>query len=112
MTKSTKAALLSALVFPGAGHLFLKKYVSAVVLASTAFIGVYYLTMTMVERALQITQKIQTGEIPLDVIGITELVSKQSSGDETQLINIATTAFVIVWLIGIIDSYRIGRKNN
>lgn len=112
MTKSTKAALLSALVFPGVGHLFLKKYVSAVILASTAFVGVYYLTMTMIEKALQITQKIQMGDVPLDVVGLTELVSQQSASAEAQLINIATTTFIIVWLISIVDSYRAGRKDN
>jgi hypothetical protein len=34
MNKSTKAALLSTFVFPGAGHLYLKKYIPAAVLES------------------------------------------------------------------------------
>jgi len=102
--------LLSALVFPGAGHLVLKKYVSAAILAGIAFGGVYYLTKTMLEKALQITTKIQTGEVPLDVAGISELISTHSNSVETLQINIATTAFIVVWLVGIIDSYRIGRK--
>jgi len=63
----------------------------------------------MVERALQITTKIQTGEIPLDVAGITELVSRQATGAEAQLQNIATAVFIICWITGIIDSYRVGR---
>jgi len=112
MTKSNKAALLSALVFPGVGHFFLKKYISATVLAGAAFGGIYYLLATMVERALQITAKIQTGEIPINVTGITELVSKQSTGAEAQLQNIATAVFTICWLIGIIDSYRVGRAQD
>jgi hypothetical protein len=33
MNKPLKAALLSALVFPGSGHLYLKKYVCVTVLA-------------------------------------------------------------------------------
>ncbi len=112
MTKSTKAALLSALVFPGVGHFFLKKYISATVLAGAAVGGIYYLLMIMVERAVQITAKIQTGEIPLNVAGITELVSKQSTGAEAQLQNIATAIFIICWLIGIVDSYRVGRAQD
>lgn len=103
---------MSALVFPGVGHLFLKKYVSAVVLAGAAFGGIYYLLTIMVERALQITAKIQTGEMPLDVAGMTELISKQATGAEAQLQNMATAVFIICWLIGIVDSWRIGRKQD
>jgi hypothetical protein len=33
MKKSMKAALLSAFVFPGAGHFFLKKHITGTVLA-------------------------------------------------------------------------------
>jgi len=108
MKKSTKAVLLSALVFPGVGHIFLKKYMSGVVLAGASFAAIYYLLSKMVEKALQITESIQSGDVQLDVEAITELVSKQSTGAEAQLLNIATAAFIICWLIGIIDSYRVG----
>jgi len=106
--KSTKAALLSALVFPGAGHLFLKKYTTGVVLAGASFASIYYLTSKTVEKALQIAEKIQSGDVPLDVEAITELVSKQSTGAEAQLLNIATATIIVCWLIGVIDSYRAG----
>ena len=108
MRKSTKAALLSAFVFPGLGHFFLKKYVAGVVLVGVSFAGIYYVITKTVERALQITEKIQRGEIQPDIAAITELVSKQSTGSEVQLINIATIAFVSCWIVGIIDSYRVG----
>ncbi len=104
-----KAALLSAMVFPGVGHFFLKKYVTAIVLAGATFVSLYWVISKTVERALQITEKIQQGEIQLDVTAITEILSKQSTGTEAQLLNIASVALIICWLIGIVDSYRIGR---
>lgn len=112
MTKSIKAALLSALVFPGLGHILLKKYLSAVVLAGAAFGSSYFLVTKTIEKALQITQKIQTGEIPLDVAGMTALISKQSTGTEALLENIATAIFILCWLTGIIDSFRVGRAQD
>ena len=112
MSKSTKAVLLSALVFPGAGHFFLKKHISAVVLMSAALGSLYYLVTTAVERALQITEKIQSGEVQLDVAEITELVSKQLTGAEAQMQNIATAVLLISWLVGIFDSYRVARMQN
>jgi len=109
VNKPTKAALLSAFIFPGVGHILLKKYIPATVLAGTAFAGLYFLIANAVERALQITEKIQSGEISLDAVTITELVSKQAMGTEAQLLNVAAAVLFISWLIGIVDSYRVGR---
>ena len=109
MKKSTKAALLSAFVFPGIGHLYLKRYVAGVLLASASFASIYYLIAKAIERAFEISAKIQNGDVQLDVEAITALVSQQSSGADARLLNIATTAFIICWLIGIVDSYRAGR---
>ena len=108
MSKSMKAALLSAFVFPGVGHFFLKKHIAGTVLAGAAFASLYLVISNTVERALQISEKIQHGEVQLDVAAITELLTKQPTGTEPQLLNIASTVFIISWLIGIVDSYRVG----
>ncbi len=64
------------------------------------------------ETALQITEKIQSGEVQLDATTITELVSKQAMGTEAQLLNISAAVLFISWLIGIVDSYRVGRAQD
>ncbi len=107
-----KAALLSAFVFPGVGHFFLKKYISGAVLAGTAFAGLYFLIAKTVEKALQIAEKIQSGEAQLDAATIIDLVSKQATGTEAQLLNIAAAVLFVSWLIGIVDSYRVGRAQD
>ena len=104
-----KTALLSAFVFPGVGHFYLKKRISGTILACAAIGSLYVVISKSVERALQITEKIQRGEIELDVAAITELLSKQPTGNEAQLLNVAWAVLVITWLIGIVDSYRGGR---
>jgi len=105
-----KAALLSALVFPGAGHFYLKKFVSGAVLAIAALGSVYMLVSNALERAQLIADKIVNGEVPLDVEVITNMVTAQPTGAEAQSINIATAVFVISWLVGIVDSYRVGHQ--
>ena len=112
MKKSTKAALLSALVFPGVGHIYLKKYVTGSLLAGAAFTALYYLTAKAIARAMQIVDKIQSGEIPPDIAVITELVPKAPTGTEALLINIATAIFIISWIVGMVDAYRIGRLHD
>ncbi len=109
MKKSLKAGLFSAFVFPGGGHLYLKKYIQAalLILVSVACVGV--LLSVAMEKAQQISDKILAGEIPLDLARITEEISSQVGAGGTQNADIATYVLLICWLTGIIDSYRLGR---
>ncbi|RLA46367.1 MAG: hypothetical protein DRR04_05490 [Gammaproteobacteria bacterium] len=109
MNRPVKATLLSALVFPGAGHFFLKRYIPGSVLAGSASLALYILVSKAVERAVRITDKIQRGEVELDVAAITELISNHPAGPEDQILSIATAGLLLSWLIGIVDSYRAGR---
>lgn len=108
MTKSMKAALLSALVFPGAGHFFLKRHIRGIILTSTTIASLYFLIAGVVEKALHIVDKIQRGEVQPDVAAITDLVTAQPTGSEMHVITIASYVLMIAWVIGIVDAYRIG----
>ena len=110
MKRSTKAALLSGLIFPGIGHLYLKRYVHGITLCVASASAIYFIVSVAVTTALEVTKKIQSesGGVALDMAAIMDLVSQRSSGDE-QSMNIATVALVVCWVIGIVDSYRQGR---
>lgn len=115
MKKSVKAALISAFIFPGLGHIYLKKYLVGILLAGISFVSIYYIISNAVEIAMEISKKIESGAIPPDAAAISALVSQQANAANSQLANIATSVFFICWSIAIIDSYRIGvaqEKNN
>jgi len=100
--------LLSAFVFPGLGHVFLKKYVMGVLLIGMALVATYSLIVKTVERSLHIIENIQSGA-QLSATDIASLVSHQSAGEASQLLDMGPLMLLICWLIGIVDSYRIGR---
>lgn len=106
MKKSVKAALLSALVYPGAGHFFLKKYALCAVFSCTFSVPLYFIISEIVAKAENIVEQIKNGEIPLDIAAISESLSSANA----QELNIKMYVLVIVWLLGIVDSYRIGRS--
>ena len=108
MKKSTKATLLSMLVFPGVGHLYLRKYLLGMVLFIGAATATYFIVSSAVKTALEVAEKIQSGSIPLEVGTITELVSQKSHAGEYATNN-ALIALFTFWVIGIFDSFRIGR---
>lgn len=110
MKKSVKAALLSALVYPGTGHFFLKKYYLFVAFVCAFSVPLYFVVRDIFTKAEQIVAQIKNGEIPLDVTAISESLSSSMAGDATQELNTKMYFMIIIWLIGIIDSYRIGRE--
>ncbi len=110
MKRSTKAALLSAFICPGAGHIYLKKYYFGSFLFALAFFIMFVIMSKAVSKAKTISDKIVSGEIPPDMNIIRDLIEKSQTPQEIQLINILTLVFFFTWVIGIIDSYRTARQ--
>ena len=110
MQKSTKAALLSTLLFPGTGHMYLKKYVRGSLLLVVSLLVICSIFARVVESALQILDKIQNGSVDPDVTALIELVSTQlnGTGHGVMSLDFALAIFTLCWVIGIIDSYRVG----
>lgn len=108
MKKSTKAALLSGLIFPGAGHMFLKQYLRGSVLILAALIATTVIVTAVVQQALAIVDRINSGEIAIETGAIADMVSSSTNAADSPMTNISMLVLVACWLIGIIDSYRLG----
>lgn len=109
MKKPVKAALLSALIFPGAGQFFLKKYISAIFFAVFAAVGLYLLFSNLVTRAQEIIDKVQRGEVTADLATITELVHQQSA-TAIESLSPALVILLIIWLVSVVEAYRVGKR--
>ncbi len=107
MKKTSKAVLVTAFVLPGLGHYLLKRYISAVILIGASLTLSYILISTVIERALVISDKIIKGEIQPDLIGITQLASDSSTGDGANLMGYVTAALVTVWVVALLDIFRV-----
>lgn len=110
MKTSLKAALLSAFVFPGVGQLWLKKYLLGCFFCFAAVIPLYMIVSTTVEQTQKIIEQIKFQGNTLDYISINELVSQQMASIDTQQMHIATISLLVIWVVSILDAYRIGRN--
>jgi len=108
MNKPVKAVLLSALIFPGAGHYFLRCYVSAGVFCLVSAAALYVLISGLMDRALVIVNEIQQHGAQVDVGAISVFVTQQLNGSDGGSASTATMVLVIFWLTSIADAYRIG----
>lgn len=113
MRKSITAALLSALVFPGAGHLYLRSYLPGsflLVISAAAFID--FIRRAWHEAELireQLIDQINAGGI-IDLEVLIRHTTASLDHIDRQPFTLATFILLACWLIGIIDSHRLGKK--
>lgn len=103
-----KAALLSGLVYPGAGHFMLKKYIICVALACAFSLPLMLILRDMMSVAQVLAEQIQTGAIPLDVIEIRQQLLSNIEIKMEETSNYTLSFLAILWGVGIVDSYRLG----
>jgi len=108
MKRSSKVALLSGLVFPGIGHMVLKHYLRGSVLMLSALVAFSVIVTVVIQRALIIVDRINSGDIPVETGAIAEMISNSTNGADSLIQNISVIVLGACWLIGIIDSYRLG----
>ena len=111
MKKSTKAALLSGLVFPGLGHFYLKHWVTGITLSGVAAIALYHILSIAMTIAHDVSHRSETGAIPADIDTVSQVVSQELSGMQ-QGTNLASITLLVCWLTGILGSYWQGRSQD
>lgn len=73
-----------------------------------ALIAFSAIVTVVTRRALTVIDSMNSGEVPVDTGAISELVSNSISSADNSIVNISLIALAACWLIGIIDSYRLG----
>lgn len=109
MRHTVKAVLFSALVFPGTGHFALKKYIRGAVLLVISLISIYYFFAVASDISREVYNNMQSSDMMLDKDKLTGLVTEKLSGGEHKYISYAGIALLMCWIIGIADSFRLGR---
>lgn len=110
MSRAVKAALLSAFVFPGLGHIYLQRHLRGLLLAGIALAALVVVMSNVFDTALQLSDAILSGELQPDSASIAAALAAQPPDADAPLVNGAYAALLIVWLFGIIDAWRTGRQ--
>ena len=116
MEKSTKAALFSALIFPGAGLFWLKHYWRAALFMVPAIAAAWYIFTCMQYVSNVLTKRITEGSIYIDILNINQAIT-QISAESQKIIaaqhfhmDAAQWAFIAAWICSIVSSYFAGKK--
>ena len=102
--------MLSGLVFPGLGQIFLKHYKRAAVIILTVFGSLALVIVKATQLALAILEKVESEGRFIDMESITEATSQAAVSILT--INLGFLLIILCWIIGTVDAYRIGKKKD
>ena len=109
MKKSLKGALLSGLVFPGAGQLWLKHYLRGAALIAVVSACLAVIVIKASQQAFAILEKMETEGGAVDLVAMLKSAGN-SSGDS--IATLASTLLLLCWLVGMVDAYIVGRKKD
>jgi hypothetical protein len=109
MKTSTKAVLWSGLVFPGAGHIFLRRYRRGMLLIVPALLEFSMLVRGLIMQAEFILDKIESGAISPDPLAIAAMLD---AAPETHMTQIAFWILVACWMAGMVDAYMLGTEED
>lgn len=122
MKKATKAALYSALIFPGVGLLWLKHYARAAIFITPTLIAFWYLCSTLYNSIapvyLKMLRDAEEGILVVDPSNLDALYLKlsqeiyQSIASHQDQLFVAKAILVAAWLCSIISSYFLGKKQD
>jgi hypothetical protein len=110
MKNSIKGALLSGLVFPGLGHVVLRHYKRGVALMLTVSLSLLILVMKATRQAFIILKKIEAEGLVIDMSTISSAAAQASTASASLVYNFILFLIIFLWIIGIVDAYRLGRK--
>jgi len=110
MDKATKAALFSALLFPGWGQFYLKRYIRGLVFIVPVLIG----TLSLVWMVVQVSAKIirttpfKKGTVQLG--NIIQVTVDSLKAIDFSYVLLMVLLMVALWILSIFDAYQLGKK--
>jgi len=112
MKNSIKGVLLSGLVFPGLGQLVLKHYKRGIALVLVTSASLSLIVLKAWQQVSLILEKVESGDGVIDPGTISEVAKGASSPSDQLIFSLAPLIFVLCWVIGMVDAYRIGKKKD
>ncbi|HET6459991.1 MAG TPA: hypothetical protein VFG29_04300 [Syntrophales bacterium] len=109
MKTAAKAALLSGLVFPGLGQIYLKRYTRGLIILIIVLLALGVIIGTVTASALQSLKAIEIRGGIADMEAISNLASIDSSHMGVYL-RLILLFVLCCWLFSVVDAYRIGKS--
>ena len=106
MKRSSTALLLSGLVYPGTGQMFLQRHVRGLCFLVPAAIALSMLGRALILTAHDISSLIMAGQLAPDLASIAAEVERRGAGDGNTW---AALVLIGAWVTSLVDTWLLGR---
>lgn len=110
MDKSTKAALYSALLFPGWGQFYLKCYKRGLVFFLPVLMGSIALAWSVVRAGSAIIQAVPFKKGTVQVADIVRVSADALKAVDLSYLLLMLLLVAALWILSIVDAYQLGKK--
>jgi hypothetical protein len=112
MKNAIKGAVFSGLVFPGLGQVVLRHYKRGIALALAVVLSLLVVVVKALRQAFAILEKIEAEGRVIDMSTISSAAAQASTASEDLVYNLVLLLIILLWIVGIVDAYRLGRKKD
>ncbi len=111
MSKATQALLWAAVIFPGAGHLYLNHFKRGIALVAISLLILSLMFFRFTQQMHVVLDKDLADGRALDIQNLQHIVSMTLQAAASNILLLSGLwALLICWLVGMIDAYRLGKK--
>jgi hypothetical protein len=110
ISNSLKGALLSGLVFPGLGQIFLKHHKRGIALILTVSLSMVVIIVKSVQLSLDMLEQIMHKGGVIDMKTISNTATEALRSSDSLIFKFSFLLMVLCWIVGILDAYITGRK--
>jgi hypothetical protein len=110
MDLATRAALYNALLFPGWGHFYLKKYKRGIIFILPVLASISAICWAIVQVAMNILKAHPVKKGTVDINAVISLSLDATKAINLNHLSLILLFLVFLWILSIIDAYRLGKK--
>lgn len=110
MNLATKAALFNALVFPGWGEIYLKKYRRGLLIITGMVAGILSVSLLVIQETLAVLKVTPIDKSAFIFGTLFKLFLKVMRSMDPSCLLAILFFMIFLWLLSIIDAYRLGKE--
>jgi TM2 domain-containing membrane protein YozV len=110
MNLATKAALFNALLFPGWGQIYLKKYKKGISIIIATIAGVLSIIWSVIQTTINILKIAPFKKGTVTFIAVVQLAINAIKALNLSYLFLILLSMILLWIFSIIDAYMLGKK--
>ena len=110
MNIASKAALFNALLFPGWGQIYLKKYKKGILIIIATIAGISSILWSVVQTTINILKIAPFKKGTVTFIAVVQLAINAIKALNLSYLFLILLSMILLWIFSIIDAYMLGKK--